>query len=251
MTQLTGKCALVTGAASGIGLSTARALLRAGASVVAIDAAEHQPLADDAGDPASALLALRCDVRDRSAVESAVRAAVDRYGGLHVLCNCAAVAPAAPFLEITEDTWQQTIGVNLYGTFTVCQAAIPAMRRSGGGSIINVGSIASVVAEESLAAYCAAKGGVLMLTKVIALEHARDNIRANCLCPGMVDTPMAHPYYEPYGGKEEYAEEVRQWQPLGLGNPDQIAAVVLFLASEAASFVTGTALMADGGFTAM
>lgn len=90
-----------------------------------------------------------------------------------------------------------------------------------------------------------------MLTKAIAVEHARDNIRANCLCRGMVDTPMARPYYEPYGGKEQYAKEVTEWQPLGLGSPEQIASVAVFLASEAASFMTGTAVMADGGFTAM
>lgn len=245
MGVLDGKAALVTGAASGIGLATVRAFLDEGARVVGIDDQE-QPLPHCAE-----FVAVECDVQRRAQVDEAVRTGVEKFGALQVVANCAGIVREAPFLDITEEEWARTMGVNLHGTFNVCQSAVPAVRRSGGGSIINVGSIASVVAEENHAAYCAAKGAVLMMTKTIALEHARDGIRANCLCPGMIDTPMASRYYDAAGGEEQYPPDIAEWQPLGLGRPEQIASVVLFLASGASSFITGTAIMADGGFTAM
>ncbi|GAB4587042.1 SDR family NAD(P)-dependent oxidoreductase [Nocardia sp. IFM 10818] len=250
MARLDNKSALVTGAASGIGRATAQTLARQGARVLAVDI-DEAGLATLSKESRPGLLTRRMDVTDATDTGAAIAFAAENLGGLHIVCNCAAVVEEASFLEVSEQNWACTLEVNLSGIFRCCQQAIPVMRRSGGGSIVNVGSIASVVAEEHLAAYCASKGGVLALTKAIALEHARDGIRANCVCPGMVDTPMARPYIDREGGMDAYLDGIREWQPLGLGTPEQIASVIAFVASDDADFMTGSAIMADGGFTAM
>ncbi|MFC4600245.1 SDR family NAD(P)-dependent oxidoreductase [Cohnella hongkongensis] len=250
MRRLEGKIALVTGAASGMGRTAALAMLGEGAKVIALDVNESG-LSSMAAPFSDEITAIRCDVSKQNEVADAVRAGIRRYGGLHILCNCAGIATGAPLLQTTNANWRRTIAVNLTGVYYVCRAAIPYIRESGGGSIINWGSIASVVAEADMAAYCASKAGVLALTKVIAVEHATDGIRANCICPGMIDTPMAETYYEAYGGKEAFVEEIAEWQPLGLGTPEQVANIAVFLASDDSAIMTGAAIMADGGFTAM
>lgn len=255
MGRLDGKVAVVTGAASGIGRATTAAMLRQGAAVTAMDinATGLTELAEEVGhDDQSRLWSVVADVGSADAMRDIVADAERRFGGLHVLSTCAAVVRQATFLDMTAGDWHATMTVNAFAVALAAQAAVPAMRRAGGGSIITWGSIASVVAEEGFAAYCASKGAVLMLTKTVAVEHAKDGIRANCLCPGMVDTPMAtgHLPSDP-GERAEFLEEMTTWQPLGLGKAEQLAEVALFLASDESSFMTGSAVMADGGFTAM
>ncbi|SFC83726.1 dihydroanticapsin dehydrogenase [Parapedobacter composti] len=250
MKRLKEKVALVTGAASGIGYATAVSMWKEGAKIIALDVNESE-LGKLKTSLSDRITAICCDVGKSEQVASAVNAGVMEYEGLHIICNCAGIAKAEPFLEMTNENWERTVAVNMSSVYYVCQSGIPYMKQSGGGSIINCGSIASVVAETDLAAYCASKAGVLALTKVIAIEHAKDKIRANCICPGMTDTPMAEPYYEAYGGKAAYMEEITDWQPLGLGRPEQIASIAVFLASEDSGMMTGSAVMADGGFTAM
>ncbi|WP_378730354.1 SDR family NAD(P)-dependent oxidoreductase [Nocardia brasiliensis] len=252
MDRLRGKVAIVTGAASGMGRASVVAMLGHGAAVVAVDI-DADGLARLAADqPSERLSTAHADVTDQQAIRHIVEAAERRFGAINVLSTSAAVARSSPFLAMTPQDWELTMRVNVTSVALTCQAVIPSMRRAGGGSIITWGSVASVVAEEGFAAYSASKGAVLMLTKTIAIEHARDRIRANCLCPGMVDTPMAAPYLpRNQPDRNQYLDEMTSWQPLGLGTPQQLADVAVFLAADESSFITGSAIMADGGFTAM
>ncbi|WUI03527.1 SDR family oxidoreductase [Spirillospora sp. NBC_00431] len=252
MCRLDGKLAIVTGAGSGMGRAAAMAMMRQGAMVVAvdIDASGLARLAEEAD--RDRLWITEADVSDSGVVGDLVSETERRFGAVNVLSTCAAVARPSSFLDMTAQDWRSTMAVNAFGVATVAQAAIPAMQRSGGGSIITWGSIGSVVAEEGFAAYCASKGAVLMLTKTIALEHAKDRIRVNCLCPGMVDTAMArHHMPSDADQRAEFMEEMTSWQPLGMGKAEQLASIAVFLASDESSFMTGSVVMADGGFTAM
>ncbi len=252
MGRLDGKVAIVTGAGGGIGRAMVVALAREGAQVVAADideerAGETAELAREHGDVAHR----QVDVSQPEQVEQLVAAAVGRYGKLTTICNNAAISIPGDVTEVSVEDFDGTIAVNLRGVFLGCKYAVPALLDAGGGSIVNTGSVNSLVAEPFLTAYVASKGGVLMLTKAVALDYADRNIRCNCLCPGWVDTPINHPHAERMGGLEGVLESLPEWQPIGRqGFPEEIAAAAVYLASDESAFMTGSAFVIDGGMTA-
>jgi meso-butanediol dehydrogenase/(S,S)-butanediol dehydrogenase/diacetyl reductase len=245
--QLMGKNAVITGAASGQGRATALAMAEAGARIIAadVDAAGLRSLVAELGDVVYTQI---CDVSDPKQVAHLIDVAEAELGGVDAMLNCAGFLRAAPILETTDEILDRMIGVNLRGVFYGCKYAIPALKRRGGGSIVNWGSVNSMVAEPDIAAYSATKGAVLMITKSVALEHARDDIRANCLCPGGVQTPMVEEFFDEGFFQDEAAQ--REYQPLGMISPQEIADVAVFLVSDASRKMTGTAVVVDAGYTA-
>jgi len=236
------KTVIVTGAGSGIGKATAARLLAQGDTVVA---------ADLAAPPAQPnLVPVAADVRDEDAVHAMVAAAVGAGGRLDGVVNAAGVAGGGPVHLLERTEWQRVIDVNLTGTFIVCKHALGPMIEHRRGSIVNVASIEGIQGTEGGSSYNASKAGVVMLTKNMAIDYGRLGIRVNCICPGFIETPML----ESVMGSPEMAdfrERYRAEHKLGrFGRPDEIASAALFLASDDASFVTGHALVVDGGYTA-
>ena len=196
-------------------------------------------------------MAVTCDVADRKAVEAAIARVALHFGHLNVVVNNAGAVMVGTAEETSEEDWSRVLATNLTGTFLVSRAAIPALRKSGGGSIVNVGSYLGIVARRQRAAYCAAKAGVAGLTRAMALDHAQDNIRVNCVCPAIVETEMAllslSKARDPEAARKQRIAEL----PLGrFGKPEDIALMALYLASDESSWVTGTVIPIDGGQTA-
>jgi 2-keto-3-deoxy-L-fuconate dehydrogenase len=238
--RFTGKRALVTGAGSGIGEAVARGLHAEGADVLLADmrAESVTAIGTELGERATPVT---LDVRDEQAVG---RVTAD----LDVLANVAGIGSTTTAPETALDTWEDVFAVNARGTFLCCKHAIPAMVARGGGSIVNMGSVAGLVGLRNRAAYCASKGAVIALTRALAIDHVADGVRVNAVCPGTVDSPWVRGLVDDAG---ESLEALRARQPMGrLGTPDEIAAAVLYLASDDAAFVTGTAFVIDGGLTA-
>ena len=236
----TGKRALVTGAGSGIGEAVARGLHAEGADVLLADvrAESATAIASELGERATPVT---LDVRDEQAVR---RVTAD----LDVLANVAGVGSTTTAPETALDTWEDVFAVNARGTFLCCKHAIPAMVARGGGSIVNMGSVAGLVGLRNRAAYCASKGAVIALTRALAIDHVANGVRVNAVCPGTVDSPWVRRLVDEIG---ESLDALRARHPMGrLGEPDEIAAAVLYLASDDAAFVTGTAFAIDGGLTA-
>lgn len=252
MGSLEGKVAVVTGAGRSIGRAIAHAFAREGANVVAVGRDEKSLEETCSQAPAGGeVIAFRADVSEPQAAERMINAAVRRYGKITTLVNNAGILIPGTVVDTSVEDFDKTMAVNLRGVFLGCKHALPAMIDSGEGSIINIGSINSLVAEQQLAAYTASKGAVLMLTKAIALDHATQGIRCNCVCPGFVDTPLNVPHYERLGGREALEEGLPSFQPIGRAIlPDEIADPVVFLASDASSAITGIEVPVDGGVTA-
>ena len=228
--------ALVTGAASGIGAATTARFREEGAVVATLDL--H-------GDVDHAV-----DVRDEAAVEAAVQSVVEREGRLDAVVNAAGVAGGGPVHVLPAEEWDRVVDVNLKGTFFVAKHAVAAMVAQRSGSIVNIASIEGLEGTEGGSAYNASKGGVVLLTKNMAIDYGRTLIRVNCICPGFIETPMMAAVMENEGMKT-YRDKWLEEHKLGrFGQPAEIAAAALFLASDDASFVTGHALVVDGGFTA-
>jgi NAD(P)-dependent dehydrogenase (short-subunit alcohol dehydrogenase family) len=240
MTRFSDKHAFVTGAGSGIGEAVARALHAEGAAVTLADVSDGADrVAAELGSPATAI---RLDVRDEDQVRAGIPAAID------VLVNVAGIGSTTNAPDTSLDVWEQVFAVNARGTFLCCKHAIPRMIERGGGSIVNVGSVAALVGLKNRAAYCASKGAVVALTRALAVDHVADGIRVNDVCPGTVDSPWVRRLVEDVG---ESLENLQARQPMGrLGTPPEIAEAILYLASDAAAFVTGTSLVIDGGLTA-
>jgi meso-butanediol dehydrogenase/(S,S)-butanediol dehydrogenase/diacetyl reductase len=243
--RLDGKVALITGAASGIGAASVRVFTAEGARVVAADIADAGPAAAAAG---GAAVAVRCDVTRAEDCEAAVAEAVRRFGGLDILFANAGVELDKSVMDTTEAEWHRVLSVNLTGVFLCCRAAIPRMRARGGGAIVVTASANSFATEPAKAAYCASKGGLIMLVRSLAIDYGREGIRANAICPGWVETPMTTAFLA--------SPEGRKWgnglQPRGrVAAPEEVARVAAFLASEDAANVTGAALRVDGGLTAV
>lgn len=253
MTRLAGKVALVTGAGTGIGRACALLFAREGARV-GVAARRAEPLATVTAEMAKAggeTLAVQCDVTQVRQVQDAMRAIVGRFGRLDVVVNNAGALIAATAEETSDADWDRIIDVNVKGTFLVSRAALPELRKTGGGSIINIGSILSLVGMKKRAAYCAAKGGVLLLTRAMALDHAHERIRFNCICPGLVETELIRGLFTGTPEREALLRQRIEQIPLGrVGQPEDVGRLAVFLASEESSWITGAALSVDGGFTA-
>lgn len=251
MGRLDGKVALITGAASGIGLACAQRFALEGAAIAGLDVSEpsREVWAGITRDAAAVSMHL-ADVRDETSVAAVVAEVVDRHGQLDVVVNAAGVAGGCPVHMLESSEWDRILDINLKGTFLVCKHALVRMLEQCSGSIINLSSIEGLEGTEGCAAYNASKGAVVLLTKNMAIDYGRKGIRVNCLCPGFIDTPMTAAVFA-NEGMDEYFERFRDHHQLGrVGRPDEIAAAALFLASEDASFVTGHAMVVDGGFTA-
>ena len=245
--KLDGKGAIVTGVGSGLGRAIARELAREGARVLGCD------VEDAAGEETMARIGSyrHADVSREADVQALVAAAVEAFGRLDVMVNNAAVQIERELVETTEDDLDRILAVNLKGVFFGCKHAVLAMRESGGGAIVNVASILALVGDGILAAYCAAKGGVLGITRATAVQYGGDGVRCNAVCPGDIDTPLVQAYFDAAPDPAAKREEVAAEYPLGrIAQPDEIARAVVFLASDDSAFMSGQPLVVDGGLLA-
>jgi meso-butanediol dehydrogenase/(S,S)-butanediol dehydrogenase/diacetyl reductase len=240
-----GRVALVTGAASGIGRATVARLAAEGARVFGVDVARAALAEVAKGAPAGAELETAlCDVTDEAAVDATVAACVARFGRLDTLVNVAGILRFDHFHELRTEDWNRILAVNLTGTFFMCRAAIPHLLKTR-GNIVNVSSTAALAGQPWAAAYSASKGGVLSLTRTIAVDYLKQGLRANCICPGDVDTPMRGVFQLPEGADPKLLHRVMS--PFGPGNPAGVAGVIAMLASDDAAHITGEDIRIDGG----
>lgn len=247
---LDGKVAIVTGAASGIGLATAKLLAEIGASVALIDINESggkgvTEQIRDAGGKAKFFL---CDVTSDSECKKTVDAIYEEFGKINILFNNAGVIRRKNVVDLEEKDWELIIDVNLKSIYLLSRHVIPIMIKGGGGSIINNGSGWGIKGGSNAVAYCAAKGGVVNMTRAMAIDHGKDRVRVNCVCPGDVDTPLLRGEAKQLGVDEEAFMNEAADRPLNrVGKPQDVARTVLYLASDLSSWVTGTSIIVDGG----
>jgi meso-butanediol dehydrogenase/(S,S)-butanediol dehydrogenase/diacetyl reductase len=247
--RLQGKVAVITGAASGIGTATARHFAREGAQLMLADINEAGGAAiiEELTGAGAPVAFRQVDVSELGQVEVLMQAAVDRFGRLDVVFNNAGVGAYGKAPDMDPELWRRVIAVDLDSVYYGCRAAIPHLRRAGGGSIINTASISGLFGDYGLVAYSAAKGAVVNLTRTVAIDHARENIRVNAVCPGPIETALLTPLLAIPGAVEQYTSLI----PMGrVGRAEEVAAVVAFLCSDDASYISGAAIPVDGGLTA-
>lgn len=248
--SLEGKVAMVTGAASGIGRGICMRLAEMGASVALldIDDSKGREAAAEVEAHAGEAVFLKCDVRSADECRRAVDTIIKRWGKIDILCNCAGIAIRKDIVELTEDEWDLALDVTLKGIYLLSREIVPHMIRGGGGSIVNIGSGWSLKGGPRAASYCAAKGGTVNLTRAMAIDHGKNNIRVNCVCPGDVDTPMLRSECAQLGDNVQAFMREAANRPLArIGTPDDVANAVLFLVSPMSNWITGAALVVDGG----
>lgn len=249
--KLENKVAIVTGAASGIGRATALLFAGEGAKLVAADWDKEQGerVAEDILERGGDAIFVKTDVSSPEDVKHLVAKAVGVYGHLDVIFNNAGIeGEQAQTADCSLDNWDRVIGINLKGVFLGMKYAIPEMLKNGGGAIINNASVAGIVGFQGIPAYCASKGGVIQLTKTAALEYAKQGIRVNAICPGVILTPMVERFV---GSNEQAQKAFESMEPVGrFGRPEEVAQLALFLASEDSSFCTGAPFVVDGGLVA-
>lgn len=250
--RLAGKVALITGAGAGIGRASVIAFVREGARVAAVDrdpttGEETAQLARAASGEA---IFLQADVSRAAEVSAAIDACVAHFGALHILFNNAGIVPVGTVEETGELVWDETMAVNLKSVYFGCRFAIPHFRRQGGGVIINTASVAGLAGVKERAAYSASKMGVIGLTRSIAIDYVTEKIRANCICPGTVDTPSLQQRLHATGDYQAAKASFIARQPMGrLGTAEEIAALAVYLASDESAYMTGSAIVIDGGLS--
>jgi len=248
--SLEDKVAIVTGAASGIGRGIALRLAEMGAFIAAldIDKANGTKAADEIIKQGGEAMFIPCDVRSAADCRRAIDAVIAKAGKIDILCHCAGIAIRKDVVNLTEDEWDRSLDITLKGIYLLSHEVVPHMIRSGGGSIVNIGSGWSLKGGPQAAAYCAAKGGTVNLTRAMAIDHGKHNIRVNCVCPGDIDTPMLASECAQLGAdKEAFLREAANRPLARVGTVDDVANAVLFLVSPMSSWITGAALVVDGG----
>ncbi len=249
------KVVIVTGAAKGIGAATTRAFADEGAAVVVVDrdALAGQALVDELAAQGRRALMVEADVSKHDHAHRIAEETVRAFGGIDVLVNNAGIQTYGTVETMSEEEWDRTIDVNLKSVFLVSKYVVPELRKRGGGAIVNIASVQGLATQPAVSAYAASKGGVLAMTRSMALDYAGDNIRVNSVCPGSVETPMLQASAELFGGEQPEAA-LQAWGKLHalgrIARPDEVAQMVLFLASARASFCTGGAYLVDGGMLA-
>ncbi len=250
--ELDGRTAVITGAGSGIGRAVAELFAAAGSRVVLVgrNRSNLDEVRDALESVGTACAVVSGDVAVPDTADSVRDAAVTAFGGIDVLVNNAGTALMKAVPETTVSEWHRVIDTNLTSAFLLSRMAIPLMRERGGGAIVNVASEAGVVGFRTYAAYSASKAGLVNLTRAMALDHAAERIRVNCVCPGSIETPLLEEYYASFPDPAEARREDEAAHPLGIAAPIDVAEAILFLASERSRYVTCHALVVDGGFTA-
>jgi NAD(P)-dependent dehydrogenase (short-subunit alcohol dehydrogenase family) len=249
------KVAIVTGGGAGIGRATASAFAREGASVVIADTDESagsRTAAEIAAAGGKAIF-VRCDISKGAHVRDMVARAASEFGGVDILHNNAGVVRYGTVVDMSEQDWDFILNTNLRGSFLTCKHVIPEMKKRGGGAIVNTASVQAFASQRTVAAYSASKGAIVSFTKTVALDHAADNIRCNCIAPGSVHTPMLESAANLFA-KDNPRQAIADWgklHPLGrVARPEEVASLVLFLSCDDSSFCTGGCFSVDGGLLA-
>ncbi len=249
MFDLTGKVAIVTGGYHGIGRGIAEGLAEAGANIVLCARNFQRCLeaCEEIGKMGVQTLGLRCDITQAGEIAEMVQKTVEGMGRIDILVNNAGVGGSEkPILKMSEEDWDYAVNIDLKGAFLCTRAVVPEMTKQGGGKIINVSSIGSLIAFSNMSAYCASKGGIVQLTKVMALEFLRYNIQVNCLCPGYFHTPMNEKFFASEAGRRVIQRNI----PMNrVGRVEELKGTAIYLASAATNFMTGSCLVIDGGQT--
>ena len=249
--SLDGKIAVISGGASGIGLGTAKRLGELGAKICLLDINEDlgKKAVKEIEEIGCSAIFIKCDVTDKNDCKNAADTTIETFGKINILFNNAGVAVRKNVVDLEPDEWDLALNVSLKGQYLLSKYVIPYMKKSGGGSIINTGSGWSLRGGENAVAYCAMKGGTLNMTRAMCIDHGKDNIRVNTVCPGDIDTPMLQSECEQLGGEydDKYKEECAKRPLARLGPVEDVANVVLFLASDMSSWISGTHIVVDGG----